>query len=148
MPRRKERIAVVFDTNILIAFYLSRNLKSVVKTIFALWRIHRKLQLIVSQETVAEYLEILERVNIPQKRIDTFLERIEKRLTVTKVSLGKIPTESRDVDDNFVLATALVGKADFLITNDKDLLDIAEADKKKFKFRIITPIEFLKAIGE
>lgn len=148
MPRRKERIAVVFDTNILIAFYLSRNLKSAVRKIFGLWRIHRKLQLIVSEETVAEYLEILERVNIPQKRIDTFLERIEKRLTVTKVSLGKIPTESRDVDDNFVLATALVGKADFLITNDKDLLDIVEANKKKFKFRIITPMEFLQAIGE
>jgi predicted nucleic acid-binding protein len=46
------------------------------------------------------------------------------------------------------LATALVGKADFLITNDKDLLDIAEADKKKFKFRIITPKEFLKLIGK
>ncbi len=148
MPPRKERIAVVFDTNILIAFYLSRNLKSAVKTIFGLWRIHRKLQLIVSKETVAEYLEILERVNIPQKRIDTFLERIEKRLTVTKVSLGKIPTESRDIDDNFVLATALVGKANFLITNDKDLLDIAESDKKKFKFQIVSPIEFLKAIGE
>ncbi len=148
MPPRKERIAVVFDTNILIAFYLSRNLKSAVRKIFGLWRIHRKLQLMVSEETVAEYLEILERVNIPQKRIDTFLERIEKRLTVTKVSLGKIPTESRDIDDNLVLATALVGKADFLITNDKDLLDIAESDKKKFKFRIVTPIEFLKVIGE
>ncbi len=148
MPPRKERIAVVFDTNILIAFYLSRNLKSAVRKIFGLWCIHRKLQLIVSEETVAEYLEILERVNIPQKRIDTFLERIEKRLTVTKVSLGKIPTESRDIGDNLVLATALVGKADFLITNDKDLLDIAESDKKKFKFRIVTPIEFLKAINE
>ena len=148
MPHRKERIAVVFDTNILIAFYLSRNPKSAVRKIFGLWRIHRKLQMIVSEETVAEYLEILERVNIPQKRIDTFLERIEKRLTVTQVSLGKIPTESRDVDDNLVLATALVGKADFLITNDKDLLDIAKSDKKKFKFRIVTPIEFLKAVSE
>jgi putative PIN family toxin of toxin-antitoxin system len=148
VPSRKARIKVVFDTNILIAFYLSRNLKSAVRKIFGLWRIHRKLQLIVSEETIAEYLEILERVNIPQKRIDTFLERIEKRLTVTKVSLGKIPTESRDVDDNLVLATAFVGKADFLITNDKDLLDIAESDKKKFKFRIVSPIEFLKAIEE
>lgn len=148
MPPRKERIAVVFDTNILIANYLGKNPKSAVRKIFGLWRIHRKLQLIVSKETVAEYLEILERVNIPSKRIDTFLERIEKRLTVTKVSLGKIPTESRDVDDNLILATALVGKADFLITNDKDLLDIAEADKKKFKFRIVSPIEFLQAIGQ
>lgn len=148
MPPRKERIPVVFDTNILIANYLGENLKSATKKIFSLWRIHRKLQLIVSPEIVAEYLEILERLNIPSKRINAFSERIEKRLTVTKISLGKIPTESRDVDDNLVLATALTGKADFLITNDKDLLDIAEADKKKFKFRIVTPIEFLNAISE
>lgn len=148
MPTRKERIAVVFDTNIIVGNYLGKNPKSAIKKIFAWWRIQRKLQLIVSNETVAEYLEILERLNVPSKRINTFAERIEKRLTVTKVSLGKIPTESRDVDDNLVLATALVGKADFLITNDKDLLDIAEADKKKFKFRIVSPIEFLNAIGE
>ena len=143
MPTRKERTAVVFDTNVLIANYLGKNPKSAVKKIFALWRIQRKLQLIVSNETVAEYLEILERLNIPSKRIEAFSERIEKRLTVTKVSLGKIPTESRDADDNLILATALVGKADFLITNDKDLLDIPDNDKKRFKFRIVRPGEFL-----
>jgi len=104
--------------------------------------------MIVSDEVVAEYLEILERVGIDQKRIEKLKEILESFGIVSKVSLGKIPTESRDVDDNLVLATALIGKVDFLITNDKDLLDIAEADKKKFKFRIVTPIEFLKAIGE
>ena len=148
MPPRKERIAVVFDTNIVIANYLGKNLNSAVRKIFSLWRIQRKLQLIVSNEIVTEYLEILARLNIPSKRINAFAERIERRLTVTKVTLGKIPTESRDVDDNLMLATALVGKAEFLITNDKDLLDIAEAEKKKFKFRIVTPIEFLNTIGE
>lgn len=148
MPIRKERIAVVFDTNIVIGNYLGKNPKSAIKKIFALWRIQRRLQLIVSNEMVAEYLEILERLNVPTKRIRAFSERIEKRLTVTKVSLGKRSTESRDADDNLILATALVGKASFLVTNDKDLLDISESDKKKFKFRIVTPIEFLKAIGE
>jgi uncharacterized protein len=146
VPTRKERIVVVFDTNIVIGNYLGKNPKSTIKKIFALWRIRRRLQLIVSNETVAEYLEILERLNVSPKRINTFSERIEKRLTVTKVSLGKIPTKSRDADDNLFLATALVGKADFLITNDKDLLDISESDKKKFKFRIVSPTEFLKAI--
>lgn len=103
--------------------------------------------MIVSDEVVAEYLEILERVGIDQKRIEKLKEIIETFGIVSKFSLGKIPTESRDVDDNFVLATALVGKADFLITNDLDLLDISAADKK-FKFRIVTPVEFLKVIGE
>ncbi len=146
MPPRKKRITVVFDTNVLIAFYLSKNSKSAVKKIFNLWRNQRKLQLIVSDEIITEYLEILARLNVSEKQIGAFNERLEKRRTVTKVSLGKIPTESRDVDDNLVLATALVGKAGFLITNDKDLLDISEEDKKKFKFQIVTPIEFLDLI--
>ncbi len=148
MPPRKERIAVVFDTNVLIAFYLSRNSKSVVSKIIRLWRNERKLQLIVSNETIAEYLEILERVGIGEKRIGKLNEILDTFGIVSKFSLGKIPTESRDVDDNLFLATALVGKVDFLITNDKDLLDISESDKKKFKFQIVKPIEFLNAIGE
>jgi putative PIN family toxin of toxin-antitoxin system len=104
--------------------------------------------MIVSNQIIAEYLEILERVGIHENRIERLKKILQTFGIVSKFSLGKIPTESRDFDDNLILATALVGKADFLITNDKDLLDIAEGDKKKFKFRIVTPIEFLKAIGE
>lgn len=148
MPPRKKRIAVVFDTNVLIAFYLSKKSKSAVKKIFDLWRKQRKLQLIVSDEIVEEYLEILIRLDISEKLIYSFNERLEKRRTVTKVSLGKIPTESRDADDNLVLATALAGKADFLITNDRDLLDVSDKDKRKFKFQIVTPFEFLNLIEE
>lgn len=148
MPPRKKRIAVVFDTNVLIAFYLSRNSKSAVSKIIRLWRNQRRLQLIVSDEMIAEYLEILERLGISKKRIEKLNEILETFSTVTKVSLGKIPTESRDADDNLVLATALAGKADFLITKDKDLLDISDEDKKKFKFQIVTPFEFLNLIEE
>ena len=148
MPPRKKRIAVVFDTNVLIAFYLSRNPKSAVRKIIRLWRNERRLQLILSNEILSEYLEILERIGVGEKRIEKLSEIFETYGTVTKVSLGKIPTESRDADDNFVLATALAGKADFLITNDKDLLDISESDKKKFKFKIVAPFEFLNLIEE
>ncbi|MDQ3062187.1 MAG: PIN domain-containing protein, partial [Acidobacteriota bacterium] len=109
MPPRKDRIAVVLDTNVLIAFYLSANPKSASGKIVWLWRHLRKLQLIVSDEIVAEYLEIFARLNIPPKQIKAFAERIETRQTVTKFSLGKIPTESRDADDNLMLATALIG---------------------------------------
>lgn len=147
MPPRKKRIAVVFDTNVLIAFYLSRNPKSAVNKTIRLWRNERKLQMIASSEIIAEYLEILERFGVSEKQIAKLKEILETFSIVSRFSLGKIPTESRDADDNLILATALVGKADFLITNDRDLLDISEKDKKKFKFRIVSPIEFLRAIG-
>ncbi len=104
--------------------------------------------MVVSDEIIAEYLETLERVGISENRIERLGEILEIYGIVSKFSLGKIPTESRDVDDNLLLATAVAGKAQFLVTQDKDLLHISESDKKKFKFRIVTPVEFLNAIGE
>lgn len=140
MPPRKARIAVVFDTNVLIAFYLRRNPKTAVGKIIRLWRNERILQMIISDDISSEYLEILARVGINENRLERLKVIFETFGIVSKFSLGKIPTESRDVDDNLILATALVGKADFLITNDKDLLVISESDKNKFKFCIVTPV--------
>ena len=48
------------------------------------------------------------------------------------------------VSDDIFIATAIAAKADYLITNDRDLLEISEADKHKLKFQIVTPQEFLK----
>ena len=45
----------------------------------------------------------------------------------------------RDPDDNKVLETAVVGKCDFLITGDKDLLTLGQYNKVK----IVTPSQFL-----
>ena len=42
-----------------------------------------------------------------------------------------------------MLATALAGNAEYLITNDYDLLDISERAKKRFRFAIVKPAEFL-----
>jgi len=33
---------------------------------------------------------------------------------------------------------------DYLITNDHDLLDISDQDKRKLKFQIVTPAQFLR----
>jgi predicted nucleic acid-binding protein len=40
------------------------------------------------------------------------------------VSLGVIPHIARDDDDNYLLAIAESGQADFLITGDDDLLTL------------------------
>jgi len=45
----------------------------------------------------------------------------------------------RDPDDNKVLETAAVGKCNFLITGDKDLLTL----KKYQQIQIVTPAQFL-----
>lgn len=91
---------------------------------------------------VSEYLEVLPRLRIPEKRIEQFRERLRIRETVTHVNLGARHAISRDPDDDVLLATASAGQARFLITNDHDLLDIPPDQKRRFRFEIVTSGEF------
>ena len=143
MPRRKERVPVVFDTNFIIAFHLSTNPDSANSKVYRLWRNERRLQLIVSDETVAEYLEILARLGVATPRIERLKERLEQRETVTRINFGARPAASRDPDDNLMLATAVAGQVKFLITNDRDLLDTPVEQKRKVKFEVVSLVEFL-----
>lgn len=143
MSPRKDRTSVVLDTNVLIGYYLSRKKDTANSKVFLLWRTRRRLQLVVSDEVVAEYLEVLRRLGVLDVRIDRLEARIRSRETVSHTNLGALPTESRDPDDNFMLATAAAGKAQYLVTNDRDLLDIPDSAQKKFKFAIVTPGQLL-----
>jgi putative PIN family toxin of toxin-antitoxin system len=49
-----------------------------------------------------------------------------------------IPAVTRDPKDDYLLAYALVGQADYLVTGDEDLLVLKQIDQVK----IVTPREF------
>lgn len=147
MARRKDRIPVVFDTNIVVGYLLSTTRRSANQRVFRLW-IHRQLQLIVSEEILAEYLSLIDRLNILPQRANAFRKRLLRRDIITHVNLGPRFTDSRDPDDNIILATAAAGKAKFLITNDHDLLDIPLPQKRKFKFDIVTAQDFLTRLNQ
>lgn len=136
---------MVIDTNVLVASYLSKTHESPNFKIVKLWR-QRKLQLIITDEIENEYLEVFERLEIPDELTQRFKQRLKKRETVTHVNLGKRFTESRDPKDNPFLSTSARGNAQFLISNDTDLLHISTEDKKKFKFEIVTPQQFLDLV--
>lgn len=148
MSPRKDRIAVVLDTNVLIGYYLSTKKDSANSRVYRLWRTRRKLQLIISDEIMTEYLEILDRLGVPPLRVIRLKQRFERRETVSHINLGTRPAISRDPDDNVMIATALGGEAQFLITNDRDLLDIPSAEQQKYRFKIIRPADFLTLVKE
>ena len=125
MPPLKKRIRVVLDTNVVAGFHLSRSGRGADVTVFKHWLVSHDLQLIVSAEVVAEYLEILDRLNVPKRRIGNLRRQIDEFSTVTHVTPGPRPKISRDVDDDAMIAAAIAGRAEFLVTNDRDLLDIA-----------------------
>ena len=67
--------------------------------------------------------------------IATFVTRVKIVRPVKKLSI------CRDIKDNMLLECCLAGGVDFLITGDKDLLDILDLP---FKLRILIPSEFVK----
>ena len=146
MPPRKRRIPVVFDTNVIVGFYLSRTPKSANQQAFRLWRDQRKLQLIVSDEILREYVEVLSRLGVSEPLVIRLEKRFARRKTVTNVRLGSRPKVSRDPDDNLMIATARSGKARFLVTNDQDLLDITAQEQARLRLEIVTPNELLARI--
>jgi len=95
VPRRKERLPVTPDTNVVVSYYLSQHRQSASAQIFRLWRDQRQLQLVVSDVVINEYLEVLRRVGVSEERIARLMERFERRQTVTHVNLGAIYGKSR-----------------------------------------------------
>jgi putative PIN family toxin of toxin-antitoxin system len=143
---RKDRVPVVLDTNVIVGFFLSKTRRSANARVFDFWLIARRLQLIVSPPLVAEYHRVLARVDIDLGRVGRFRERVEGASTVTRISLGKRFMLSRDPDDNVLLATAHVGRARYLVTNDRDLLEIPAKERRGFRFEIVKPARLLRLL--
>lgn len=56
---------------------------------------------------------------------------------------GNLPVTVRDPEDGHILAAALGGEADYLVTGDEDLL-VLNNTQLLGKLRIISVVEFLK----
>jgi len=149
MSAKKERVPIVVDTNVFVRNFLSRNRTSANKKVIRLWLLEKKLQLIVSNEIINEYLEIFEEIlGFNKELVDKWRSRLEKDPRTTLVNLVKSKIKSRDPDDNMLLQTALAGKVQYLVTNDKDLLEIPLSEQRKLAFVIVRPDQFLNRLEE
>src|SRR5882724_11187880 len=124
MVAKKNRLRVVLDTNVFVrALKAKKNKLSPNQVVLRKWLLEKQLQLIVSPEVIDEYVEIFQHIlGLDAPLVEAWRERFENDRRSTLVSLGPRYEESRDPDDNIMLATAVAGDADFLVTNDKDLL--------------------------
>jgi len=142
---RKNRVPIVVDTNVFVRAFKSRSKVNANRRIVRLWLIEKKLQLIVSSELIDEYLEIFADVlGMDDATVREWQVRFQADRRSTLVGLGRRYTESRDPDDNKLLATATAGRAEFLITNDLDLLELPEGFRNRLRYDILTPQAFLR----
>jgi len=145
MTARKFRQPVVFDTNIFVRSFKARAHSSHNRRAVRLCLLEKQLQLILSPELMEEYLKIFESIlGFNTDLIAAWQQRFEDDSRTTMVKLGRRFNESRDNDDNIVLATAFAGRADYLITNDRDLLELPQEFLKTLPFEIVTPQRFFK----
>jgi putative PIN family toxin of toxin-antitoxin system len=145
MVQRKKRIPVVADTNVFVRNFKSRDASNANRRVIRLWLLEKRLQLIASPELIAEYLEVFEEVlGMDAETVGEWRLRFEHDPRCDLVNLARRYTESRDPDDNLLLATALAGRVEYLITNDRDLLDLPDDFKRTIPFAILTPQEFLR----
>ncbi len=134
MPAKTLRL--VIDTNLWVSFLITRNYHKLDKII-----VNHQAQLLFSKELLAEFIDVVNRPKLKKyfskKDVEILLHSLEKNLHLIEVS--STVKLCRDPKDNFLLALAKDGKADYLITGDNDLLVL----KKIGTTRIISITEFL-----
>jgi putative PIN family toxin of toxin-antitoxin system len=148
MVRRKLRTSVVLDTNVFVRAFKARSNRNANQQVVRLWLVRKWLQLVVCHELIAEYLGIFADVlGMDDDIIHNWKLRFESDERTTLINPGARPAMSRDPDDDLLLATAIGGRAEFLITNDRDLLEVPDLKRRTLSFEILTPQQFLTAIG-
>jgi uncharacterized protein len=99
--------------------------------------------LLYSEEMLEEVLEVVtrdkiwKRYQLTEETLNAFINSV-----VTygeRVQVLTVLNICRDPDDNIMLSLALDGKADYIVSGDKDLLDLSPFQD----IPIITPAEFL-----
>ena len=131
-----KRLKIILDTNILISFLITKVYDKLDDKI-----VSGKIILLFSKELLQEFISVIQRpkfqrffsIEDVEILINFFLDNGLLIEIVSDLDL------CRDKKDNFLLNLAADGKADFLITGDKDLLELDPVGDT----RIITISEFL-----
>ncbi|MFH0801545.1 MAG: putative toxin-antitoxin system toxin component, PIN family [bacterium] len=108
---------VFFDTNVLIAAFISHG--ACTELFEHCLSEHR---ICLSQEVLGELEEKLTgKLAFPEEKVKEVLSFLRENAEVLPSGILPSPV-SRDPDDDLILASALGGKADCLVSGDKDLL--------------------------
>ncbi|MEO0415378.1 MAG: putative toxin-antitoxin system toxin component, PIN family [Verrucomicrobiota bacterium] len=131
----------VLDTNVIIASFLSSSSEGTGAQLLDRWR-SGQFQFLFSRDTMLEYAEVLLRKGVPQPLIQSFLTELYSQGEVVTIVFFHLPTYPTDTDDIAFLLCALNGQAQYLISYDNHLLDLAP----DYELLITEPFTFLKAL--
>lgn len=111
---------VLLDTNVLVSAFATRGLcADVLRLVLA------EHTLVTGDVVLRELARVLlNRIKLPRAKIEGIVAFLRQHEVVpTPSAPSNLPI--RDEDDRWVLASAVAGAADVLVTGDRDLLDVA-----------------------
>ncbi len=121
---------LILDTNLWISFLISSKFEKLDELLF-----NQKSKLLFSHELLEEFLAVAKRPKlrkyISRDELEDLLETIDE--VAEFVNVTSEISECRDPKDNFLLSLAVDGKADYLLTGDKDLLVLKKIGKTKIR---------------
>ncbi len=150
---------VVFDCNVLLQ--AAAREKSIAAKCLNLAE-SGLVQICVSREVLAEAEDVLNRPEIrvhfsdlSDEIVGAFLKRLQNLSDLVR-SVPKKFSYPRDEDDEPYIDLAVAAGADFIISRDRDLLDLMTGHTEECKefrrrfrsLRVIEPAEFLKTVEE
>ena len=129
MPKSKQ-LKLIIDTNLWISFIISNKQNLLDPFLFS-----EEARLLFSTELFTEIQQTIAKPRLKKyfgtNALEEMLSTFEPYIDLIEVE--SIVTICRDPKDNFLLALAKDGKADYLLTGDKDLLDLIKFGKTKIK---------------
>lgn len=126
---------ILLDTNVLIAAFIARGV------CHALFEYCIQKHTLISSEFILSELreKLTDKFKYSKQDADDVVRHIQTRIEIV---FPDDPVESvcRDPDDDHILAAAVTGNCDYVITGDKDLLLLHSYNN----IRIFSPAEFQK----
>lgn len=139
---------VLIDTNVLISHLLRPGEAGAVRTIFRAF-LEDWFTLLVPEALLQELLVTVRSKprlakRIPPEALEAFAAILAEFGERVEEIREPIPAVTRDPKDDYLLAFALVGEAGYLVTGDKDLLELRG---QLPGLEILTPAQFADLLG-
>jgi len=133
-------LRVVVDTNVFVSAFLAHGKPA--ELIVKLLKDH---EVILSNAIVDEFKEVFldEEFNVKNADIERFLANTLRKAKLVKPR-SHYRIVSQDPDDNAIVNTACKGKANYIVTGDKDLLKIRAFKRTE----IVSVTEMMKIVEE
>ena len=93
-------------------------------------------------KTVATRPDLSHRVN--ESRLDELVRIVESIAESLSEPAERLPRIGRDRKDDYLIAHAVIGRADYLVTWDNDLLDLSQVAD----VRVVNPGDFVRLLRD